>query len=83
MCDGIKTWVEYEKVLNIVIPKQTEERKIKSALPEGVESWTQYEEVLNIILPSKEKWNEFWNARDAKKSKDNVNDDEAKKESRQ
>ena len=75
MDSDIKSWVEIESVLNIVIPKQeTGERKINSALPEIVESWISYEEVLIIVLPSKEKWNEFWKTRDAKKSKDIVNE---------
>jgi hypothetical protein len=82
MDSDIKSWVEIESVLNIVIRKQeTGERKINSALPEIVESWISYEEVLIIVLPSKEKMNEFWKTRDVTKIKDNVNDNEAKEES--
>ena len=67
--DGIQSWIEYEKILNIVIPKQTEEQKNKSALPEGVRSWVEYETVLNIVLPPKDKLREMWKLQDVAKER--------------
>jgi hypothetical protein len=66
--DDIKTWVEVEEVLNIVVPKQTEEQKKKSALPE-VRSWVEYETVLNIVLPPKDKLREMWKLQDVAKER--------------
>ena len=58
--DGIKSWIEYEKIIVIVIPKQTQGHKT-SSIPDDIESWIEYEKILNIVLPSKEKMKEHWN----------------------
>ena len=70
MPDAVDTWIEYEKVLNITIPKQTEEQK-QSSWPAGVQTWVSYDSVIYITLPSKETMREIWNIQDmSRKRKD-------------